>query len=136
MKILSNISSTSTLPTILPKYLVANLKSSAAFSKSCDKSLSIKLSNSLLSTGGSAVYSSDAMHYLKQNSLVIYLEVPFDQILQRVPSFLDRGFAKEPNQSIESAFQERQELYKKSAHHIILNTDDLNSCVTKILSLI
>jgi shikimate kinase len=98
--------------------------------------LSIKLSNSLLSTGGSAVYSSDAMHYLKQHSLVIYLEVPFDQILQRVPSFLDRVFAKEPNQSIESAFQERQELYKKSAHHIILNTDDLNSCVTKILSLI
>ena len=98
--------------------------------------LSIKLSNSLLSTGGSAVYSSDAMHYLKQHSLVIYLEVPFDEILQRVPSFLDRGFAKEPNQSIESAFQERQELYKKSAHHIILNTDDLNSCVTKILSLI
>ena len=98
--------------------------------------LSIELANSILATGGSAVYSARAMQYLKKNSLVIYLEVPFDQILQRVPSFLDRGFAKEPNQSIESAFQERQELYKKSAHHIILNTDDLNSCVTKILSLI
>ena len=98
--------------------------------------LSIELTNSILATGGSAVYSARAMQYLKQNSLVIYLEVPFDQILQRVPSFLDRGFAKEPNQSIESAFQERQELYKKSAHHIILNTDDLTSCVTKILSLI
>ena len=98
--------------------------------------LSIKLSNSLLSTGGSAVYSSDAMHYLKQHSLVIYLEVPFDQILQRVPSFLDRGFAKEPNQSIEDAFQERQNLYSENAHHVILNTGDLSSCVTKILSLV
>ena len=98
--------------------------------------LSIELSNSVLATGGSAVYSASAMQYLKQNSLVIYLEVPFDQILQRVPSFLDRGFAKEPNQSIENAFQERQELYKESAHHVILNTDDLSSCVTKILSLV
>jgi len=98
--------------------------------------LSIDLSNSVLATGGSAVYSASAMQYLKQNSLVIYLEVPFDQILQRVPSFLDRGFAKEPNQSIENAFQERQELYQDSAHHVILNTDDLSSCVTKILSLV
>jgi shikimate kinase len=76
------------------------------------------------------------MQYLKQNSLVIYLEVPFDQILQRVPSFLDRGFAKQPNQSIEDAFQERQALYVESAHHAILNTDDLSSCITKILSLL
>jgi shikimate kinase len=98
--------------------------------------LSIELSNSVLATGGSAVYSASAMQYLKQNSLVIYLEVPFNEILQRVPSFLDRGFAKEPNQSIENAFQERQELYKQSAHHVILNTDDLSSCVTKILSLV
>ena len=98
--------------------------------------LSIELANSILATGGSAVYSAKAMQYLKQNSLVIYLEVPFDQILQRVPSFLDRGFAKQPNQSIEDAFQERQALYVESAHHAILNTDDLSSCITKILSLL
>ncbi|MDC1487960.1 shikimate kinase [Gammaproteobacteria bacterium] len=98
--------------------------------------LSIELANSILATGGSAVYSARAMQYLKQNSLVIYLEVPFDQILQRVPSFLDRGFAKEPNQSIEDAFQERQNLYSESAHQVILNTGDLSSCVTKILSLV
>ena len=98
--------------------------------------LSIELSNSILATGGSAVYSAKAMQHLKQNSLVIYLEVPFDQILQRVPSFLDRGFAKQPKQSIEDAFQERQALYVESAHHAILNTDDLSSCITKILSLL
>ena len=98
--------------------------------------LSIELANSILATGGSAVYSARAMQHLKQNSLVIYLEVPFDQILQRVPSFLDRGFAKQPNQSIEDAFQERQALYVESAHHAILNTDDLSSCITKILSLL
>ena len=61
--------------------------------------LSINLADTVLSTGGSAIYSNKAMQYLQQNSLVIYLEVPFDQILERVPSFLDRGFAKEPSQS-------------------------------------
>jgi len=98
--------------------------------------LSIDLAGTVLSTGGSAVYSEKSMQYLQQNSLVIYLEVPFDQILERVPSFLDRGFAKEPSQSIEDAFCEREELYQNSAHHIISNTTDLNSCVSKIIALI
>ena len=37
LKIDPKISSTSTFPTIIPKYLVANLKSSAALSKSSDR---------------------------------------------------------------------------------------------------
>ena len=98
--------------------------------------LSINLADTVLSTGGSAIYSNKAMQYLQQNSLVIYLEVPFDQILERVPSFLDRGFAKEPSQSIEDVFREREELYQNSAHHIISNTKDINSCVSKIIALV
>jgi shikimate kinase len=98
--------------------------------------LSIDLADTVLSTGGSAVYSNKAMEYLQQNSLVIYLEVPFDKILERVPSFLDRGFAKEPSQSIEDAFREREELYQTSAHHIVSNTQDINACVSKIIALV
>ena len=95
----------------------------------------LHLNETILSTGGSAVYSHEAMNHIRQNSTVIYLEVPFDQILERVPSFLDRGFAKAPSQSIEDAFEERQGLYKKCAHHIVRNTKGLQSCVSKIIEL-
>ena len=90
----------------------------------------------ILSTGGSAVYSHEAMHHIQQNSKVIFLEVPFNQILERVPSFLDRGFAKAPTQSIADAFAERQELYKKYSHYSVSNTKDLNYCVSRILELL
>lgn len=96
----------------------------------------IHFKETILSTGGSAVYSEEAMKHIQQNSTVIFLEVPFDQILERVPSFLDRGFAKAPSQSIEDAFIERQELYKKFSHHIVSNTKDLHSCVSQIIELI
>ena len=95
----------------------------------------LSLNETVLSTGGSAVYSEEAMEYIKKNSIVIFLEVPFGQILERVPSFLDRGFAKAPSQSIEDAFEERQGLYKKCAHHIVRNTKGLQSCVSKIIEL-
>ena len=90
----------------------------------------------ILSTGGSAVYSDEAMKHIQQNSTVIFLDVPFSEILERVPSFLDRGFAKAPRQSIEDAFEERQELYNKYSHHIVSNSEDLHSCVSKIVELL
>ena len=96
----------------------------------------LSLNETVLSTGGSAVYSEEAMEYIKKNSIVIFLEVPFGQILERVPSFLDRGFAKAASQSIEDAFEERQELYKKYSHHRVSNTKDLYSCVSKIIELV
>ena len=97
---------------------------------------SIQFNETILSTGGSAVYSDEAMEHIQQNSKVIFLEVPFSQILERVPSFLDRGFAKAPNQSVENAFVERQELYKKYSDSVVSNTKDLNYCVSKILELL
>ena len=90
----------------------------------------------ILSTGGSAVYSDEAMKHIQQNSKVIFLDVSFNEILERVPSFHDRGFAKAPSQSIEDAFEERQELYNKYSHHIVSNSEDLNSCVSKIIELL
>ena len=90
----------------------------------------------ILSTGGSAVYSDEAMKHIQQNSKVIFLDVSLSEILERVPSFYDRGFAKAPSQSIEDAFEERQELYNKYSHHIVSNTEDLHSCVSKIIELL
>ena len=90
----------------------------------------------ILSTGGSAVYSDEAMKHIQQNSKVIFLDVSLNEILERVPSFHDSGFAKAPSQSIEDAFKERQELYNKYSHHIVSNSEDLHSCVSKIVELL
>ena len=98
--------------------------------------LRVNLNKVILSTGGSAVYSERAMEYLMQNSVVFFLEVPFKIITERVDNFLDRGFAKSPNQTIREAFEERESLYKKYSHHIIDNSSDINSCVGKILKLL
>tara|TARA_S200000501_G_scaffold372450_1_gene417485 strand:+ start:622 stop:1092 length:471 start_codon:yes stop_codon:yes gene_type:complete len=98
--------------------------------------LSINFNKVILSTGGSAVYSDRAMEYLMQNSTVLFLEVPFQTIIERVNNFSERGFAKSPNQSIQEAFVEREFLYKKYSHHIVDNSSDINACVVKILKLL
>ena len=96
---------------------------------------SIPMDSVVLSTGGSAVYSNEAMAHIQKNSNVIFLDVPFNQILERVPSFLERGFAKAPSQSIEDAYAERQKLYQTNSHYRVSNAKNLDSCITKIIEL-
>ena len=95
-----------------------------------------KFKNTLLATGGSAVFSPLAMEYLRDNSDVIYLEVSFENISERVLDFKERGFIKESNQSIEEAYMERLALYEKYADYSVTNNGSIQDCIKKILSLL
>ena len=98
--------------------------------------LSTKFKNTLLATGGSAVFSLLAMEHIRDNSDVIYLEVSFENISERVLDFEERGFIKESHQSIEEAYTERLVLYEKYADYSVTNNSSVEACVQKIISLL
>ncbi len=98
--------------------------------------LSIKFNNTLLSTGGSAVFSSTAMQYLKESSEIIYLDVQFEIISDRIGDFSNRGFIKNSNQSYKEAYDQRVPLYRKYANHIVENNKEVDKCVEQIISLL
>ena len=76
------------------------------------------------------------MEHLKDNSDVIYLEVSFENISERVLDFKERGFIKESHQSIEEAYMERLALYEKYADYSVTNEGSIQDCIQKILSLL
>ena len=76
------------------------------------------------------------MNHIKSNSSVIYLEVSFEDIMDRVPDFSNRGFIKRADQTMEYAFNERENIYREFADYIVTNNEDLESCFNKILSVI
>jgi shikimate kinase len=98
--------------------------------------LSTNFDHTLLATGGSAVFSPLAMQHIRDNSDVIYLEVSFENISERVLDFVERGFIKESSQSIEEAYMERLVLYKKYADYSVTNNGSMEDCIQKILSLL
>ena len=77
--------------------------------------LNIPLQNSVLATGGSAIYSAKAMKRLKAETDVVYLKTPLELIKARVGDFLQRGIAAPENSTIESLAAERTDLYEKYA---------------------
>ena len=77
--------------------------------------LKINIENNVISTGGSAVYSQQAMTHLQSISKIIFLKADFEVLEKRINNFATRGIAKAENQTFKELFKERQILYKKYA---------------------
>ena len=98
--------------------------------------LSVEFNQIVLATGGSAVFCDTAMEHIKENSIVIYLEVPYEDISARISNFSERGLLKRPDQTIQEAYKEREGLYQNCADYIVQNKGEIDSCLNKIFSLI
>jgi shikimate kinase len=81
--------------------------------------LGLSVRNHVVATGGSAAYSEPAMRHLKQDGVLIFLDVDLRTIEARVNDFSARGLAKRPDQTFSDLFEERFELYMKYADLVI-----------------
>ena len=98
--------------------------------------MSIEFNNTILATGGSAIFSELAMDYLRSRSSIIFIKAPYNKIVERVSNFSERGFLKSSDQTIQEAFVERQSLYKNFADYEVANDSSQEKCLKKILDLI
>ncbi len=85
--------------------------------------LGLTVRNSVIATGGSAVYSDRGMAHLKSDGAVVYLQVDLPVLESRVHDYVTRGLAKRPEQDFADLFRERTELYEKYAEFTIKNND-------------
>mgnify|MGYP001027087800 CR=1 FL=1 len=74
---------------------------------------SIKTDKSVIATGGSAVYGTEAMNNLKSSGNILYLELPFNEIKKRLGNLEKRGVSIEKGQTLETLYNERIPLYEK-----------------------
>lgn len=71
--------------------------------------------NSVIATGGSAVYSRKAMLHLKKHGVVYYLRISTGELKKRLSNIKTRGIAMHPGETIEDVFTQRAELYAEYA---------------------
>lgn len=80
-------------------------------------------SNSVIATGGSAVYGERAMEKLSKNGVIIYLKVALPELIKRLGDITTRGIAMEEGTGIPELFSERSPLYEKYACFTVDCTD-------------
>ncbi len=77
------------------------------------------LKKCVVATGGSVVYSSRAMGKLKDNGLVVYLKLDFEEIQKRIKNITTRGIAMGEGKSLRDIYDERVPLYEKYSDIIV-----------------
>lgn len=93
----------------------------------------LHVSNSIIATGGSVVYSDLAMHTLAAHGLIVYLSAPFDALLGRLSNVSTRGIVIKKGSTLKDVYIERIPLYEKySACTIDCTTLDVARCVQEI----
>lgn len=73
----------------------------------------------IIATGGSAVYGTEAMEHYKEIGTIVYLKLGFKAIAGRLGNIKNRGVVLKEGQDLKSLYEERCVLYEKYADIII-----------------
>lgn len=87
----------------------------------------ITAENTVIATGGSAVYSDAAMNHLSEIGTVVYLKISYETLLARLSDFSERGVVLKGGMgmSVRDLYDERRPLYEKYAD-ITVDVNDLS----------
>lgn len=89
---------------------------------------------SVIATGGSMVYSTPAMQHLRALGRVIFLDVPLEQLRQRVGSGQGRGLLQRGPGGLDALYAERRPMYLQHAHQVVaLEAGDPDQHVDRVL---
>ena len=87
----------------------------------------IEREHTIIATGGSAVYSDEAMRHLSSIGRVVYLQIAYDELKGRLSDLSERGVVMKGGigMSLRDLFDERKPLYEKHAD-ITVDVNDLS----------
>lgn len=80
---------------------------------------SINTQDTIISTGGSAIYGEHAMKHFQEIGEIVYLRINFEALNERIPDMDKRGVVHKAQQSLKDVYKERSILYKKYATIVV-----------------
>lgn len=86
---------------------------------------SIDMEKTVIATGGSVVYCTEAMEHLKKIGTVVYLKLDYEILKKRLGNLRCRGVVLRKGQTLKDLYDERTPLYEKYAD-IVVDEKNLN----------
>lgn len=98
---------------------------------------SIEADHAVISPGGSIVYCKNAMRHYKEIGTVVYLQVSYDIINQRLKNSKDRGVVLRQGQTFRGLYDERIRLFEKYADVTVCEDGlSLEETIDKIMEIL
>ena len=74
---------------------------------------------------GQCYLQPKGMQHLQKNGLIVYLQLPYGELVQRIHNMAARGIVMTKNQTLAELYAERKDFYEKYAE-IIINCSGLS----------
>ncbi len=98
--------------------------------------LGLDRSTEIISTGGSAIYSSISMHHLMSFTKIIYIDTPLDMIIERIGIGQERGLAMPDGMSVSNVYMERKPLYEKFSQLTVDGSKSIEQLVDEVQTIL
>ena len=96
--------------------------------------LSRHFDNAVVATGGSVVFSRNAMEHLKNGGVVVYRKISCEEMERRLKNITTRGIVLVAGQGLAEIYSERVPLYEKYAGITIdCSEEDFEIVVGKVI---
>ena len=73
----------------------------------------------VIATGGSAIYRGDVIEKMKENGIVVYLQISYEEVERRLGNLQKRGVVLKEGYTLRDLYNERAPLYEQYADYIV-----------------
>lgn len=93
----------------------------------------IAASRCVIATGGSAIYRDDALNKLRENGIVVYLKMSYEEMCRRLGDIAARGVVLKEGFTLLDMYNERIPMYEKHADLTVeIDGKTLAECVRAV----
>ncbi len=98
---------------------------------------SIEREKCVIATGGSMVFSENAMENLCRNAVVVWLDTPVEELEKRlVTNRVSRGVAAPDDMTVADIYEQRKPLYERCADYTLKCAEGTDNVVDALLKLL
>lgn len=121
---------------LLPE-LIEALGSEGFLELEAQVNASLMVKRCVIATGGSAIYRGDVIEKMKENGIVVYLKISYDEVEKRLGDLKKRGVVLKEGFTLKDLYDERAPLYEMYADYIVeLNESSVEDSAEKICRII
>ena len=95
--------------------IIDNEGSSALLKIEEETILDLDTHHAVIATGGSAVFSEKAMQHMRSDGVILYLDISFEKMVQRLKNIKTRGIVLIEGDSLQDMYNQRVHLYQRYA---------------------
>ena len=116
--------------------LIAEHGNEAFLALESEVNCSLDATGAVIATGGSAVYSQEAMAHLSTLGKIVYIKISYEEMAARLGDYAHRGVIMPAGYTLRDLYDERTALYERYADVIVSGEGGMSAAIERIASVL